>query len=91
MLKTWRMVCERLATPDLDCLPKVSRKQLDFLLNRITIFSLRKRRSDSLRVIMSADAHFSVQKQVKTKKKAIKFAGPWFALKLPKNFRGKMI
>ena len=37
--------------------------------DRVTIFSLRKTRAGSLRVIMSEDVHFSPQKQVKTKKK----------------------
>ena len=37
---------------------------------RVTIFSLRKRRTGSLRIITSADVQFSSQNQVKTKKKS---------------------
>ena len=36
---------------------------------RVTTFSLRKRRTGSLRVIIFADVQFSAQTQVKTKKK----------------------
>ena len=38
------------------------------MLGRVTIFSLRKKRTDSLKVITSADAQFSAQNQVKGKR-----------------------
>ena len=49
----------------------------------ITIFALSKRRKGSLRVIMSADVHFSAQKQVKTKKKRSSISQMFIFL--PKN------
>ena len=40
-----------------------------YIISRITIFSLCKRRTDSLKVIASAEVQFSTQNQVKSKKK----------------------
>ena len=63
------------------------------MLGRVTIFSLRKKRTDSLKVITSADAQFSAQNQVKGKreKKRHRVRTPFFERKLPKNFRVRMI
>ena len=38
-----------------------------YAFSRVTIFSLRKGRTGSLRVVMSANVHFSAQKKVKVK------------------------
>ena len=40
------------------------------VLNRVTIFLQRKRRTGSLRVIKSADVQFFAQKQVQSKKRS---------------------
>ena len=54
------------------------------------MFSLRKRRTGSLGVITSADVQISAQNQVK-REKGHHDHRPQLELKLPKNFRERMI